>query len=103
MIDAIKEEDGRWLYDMDDIKKQATNFFSNLYTSDQGMYKPYQVCGAFPLIDDSRLASLTTEIEEGEIRHAVFKLAHLRRQKYMAYMRFFTKPSGILWRSCFAR
>ena len=33
-IDAIKAEDGRWLYDMDAIKQQATNFFSNLYTSE---------------------------------------------------------------------
>ena len=40
-IDAIKAEDGRWLYDMDAIKQHATNFFSKLYTSEQGVYMSY--------------------------------------------------------------
>ena len=67
-IDAVKVEDGRWLYDIEDIKKQATIFFSNLYTSEQGVYELYQVCGNFPPIDEYRMTNLANEIEEREIR-----------------------------------
>ena len=74
-IDVVKAEDGRWLYDIDDIKKQATNFFFNLYTSEQELY---QVCGNFPPIVEYRLTNLDAEIEEKEIRQAVFSMSPLK-------------------------
>ncbi|KAH9716124.1 reverse transcriptase domain-containing protein [Citrus sinensis] len=77
-IDAVKAEDGRWLYDMEDIKQQATDFFSKLYTSEQGVYEPYHVCGNFPPIDEYRMTNLANEIEDGEIQQAIFSMSPLK-------------------------
>ena len=102
-IDAVKAEDGRWLYDTEDIKKQATNFFSKLYTSEQGVYESYHVCGSFPPIDEYRMTNLANEIEEWEIRQAIFSMSPLKAPGVDGLYAISTKLSGILWVSLSAR
>ena len=71
-------KDGRWLYDIEDIKQQATNFFSKLYTSEQEVYESYHVCGNFLPIDKYRMTILDNEIKDREIQQAIFSMSPLK-------------------------
>lgn len=39
------------------------------------MYELYQVCGTFPPIDEYQMTNLANEIEEREIRRAIFSIS----------------------------
>ena len=42
------------------------------------MCEPYQVCANFPPIDEYRMKNLANEIEEKEIRQAIFSMSPLK-------------------------
>ena len=60
------------------LKNRLLIFSLNLYTSKQGVYEPYQVCGNFLSIDEYRLTNLDAEIKEKKIRQVVFNMSPLK-------------------------
>lgn len=63
-ITAIKNDLGQLLYDNNDIKAHAINFFSALYTAETDRCHPYLLMGCFPALDTSMLHLLQAPIED---------------------------------------
>lgn len=77
-IKAIKNDYRHWLYDAEDIKAHALQFFSGLYTTDQRFYKPYHLKGIFPSIDVANLSLISSFIDDDKIKRSIFNMQPLK-------------------------
>ncbi|KAK4259900.1 hypothetical protein QN277_006188 [Acacia crassicarpa] len=77
-VDAIKDEEGAWVFDTGIIKGLATSFFSKLLTEDR-MERPTIQCRiTFPSIDEDILNWCSRDVSEQDIKEAICSMGALK-------------------------
>lgn len=74
-IKAIKDSCRVWLYDPQEIKREAVEFFSDLYAPDQVLHHLYPLRDRFLEIEETMLASLGVPVDNEEIRNTIFQMS----------------------------
>lgn len=76
-ITAIQNNTGTWIYDNDEIKAHAIQFYSSLYSCDSLDFQAYPP-NSFPIIDDDELQYLHGHVDDDEIKRTVFGMYPLK-------------------------
>ncbi|KAK4267368.1 hypothetical protein QN277_024155 [Acacia crassicarpa] len=77
-IEAIKDEEGSWVFDMGRIKTMATSYFSKLLSEDIAERPPLDCHFSFPCVKEDLLGWCNREISDIEIREAMFNIGALK-------------------------
>ncbi|WCJ19530.1 hypothetical protein M5689_001816 [Euphorbia peplus] len=75
-IEALKDDSGGWLYELEDIRKHAKAFYSNLYSCDPGQpTSPLTSMHTFPKVEETRLNFIFKQVETNDIHTALTEMA----------------------------
>ncbi|XP_028773622.1 uncharacterized protein LOC114730681 [Neltuma alba] len=77
-VDAIRLEDGAWCYDTEEIKQQATNFFSSLFQEDLPVRDSLNCRITYPPLDEVFRKGCERAVDEEEIKSALFSMGPLK-------------------------
>ena len=73
-IDILKDDNGNWISDAEQIKSYAVGFFTRLYTKETDCHHNYSCKGDFPIVEDSQMEKLNQVLSDDEIRQAIFSI-----------------------------
>ncbi|KAK4257184.1 hypothetical protein QN277_006806 [Acacia crassicarpa] len=73
-VDAIQNDAGEWVEDQQTAKMMAHDFFLNLYSRDDSVKDPNELCSNFPVIDTHELHMLAKKVTAIEIKNAAFAM-----------------------------
>ena len=77
-IAAIKNDNGDWVYDEDEIKSIAANFYKNLFTEENGDYNSIHTDISYPTLSSDQLLGLNNNIKQEEIDQAFMSMGALK-------------------------
>ena len=66
-IEMLKDNDGNWVQDDNQLKNMAVQFFKLIYTDLNPCYRQYHLIGLFPSLCDSDLANISHLVDDIEI------------------------------------
>lgn len=77
-IEAIREDDGAWVYDVNQINIMATAFFAGLF-KEEGVSRQELTSGnSFPYLEESQIRWCGREVSDCEIKDAIFQIGALK-------------------------
>ena len=77
-VDMLKLEPGIWCTDEDKLREAAKEFCCKLYLSENVSGEAWHLRGAFPTLERSDIEMLAKEVNDEEIRVAVFQMGPLK-------------------------
>lgn len=94
-IELLKNEEGVWMENQDDLKNLACNLFQNLYTLETFTVSAYHIKGKFSSIFYFFLRVLVSFVSLREVHDALFDMNRGKHQARMASMHVFFSLNGI--------
>lgn len=79
------------------LQRHTISYFSNLYTIDNYVTRPFSVWGRFPKLDHLILVGLSTEITLEEMRQLIFSMSPLKAPGVDDLYAKFIRQIGKLW------
>ena len=76
----LKDNDGNWVQDDNQLKNMAVQFFKLIYTDPNPCYRQYHLIGLFPSLCDSDLANISHLVDDIEIWKALCDISPLKAQ-----------------------
>lgn len=77
-IAAIQNDVGHWLFDNEEIKRQAVQFYQSLYTQEASDFQPYSLTNCFLVCDNYVLRLMQGPDDDMEIRNTIFSMKPLK-------------------------
>lgn len=77
-VEAIKNNEGQWLYDKEDIKNHVVHYFTELFKFDGGDFINYPISSIFPTMDDNLMSEIAQSVDDGEVRSTIFGMHPLK-------------------------
>ncbi|KAH9757474.1 reverse transcriptase domain-containing protein [Citrus sinensis] len=77
-IAAVQNNEGVWLYDQNEIKAHAIQFYSSLYSCDSLNFRHYPHPNCFPIIEEDLLQLLNNGVEDAEVQKTIFGMHPLK-------------------------
>ena len=78
MIEGIRDEEGRWRNQSNDISSVLVNYFKNLFTLTEHIMPQDVLSCVLAIIDDEMNAALSKEVDEKEVEEALHQMAPLK-------------------------
>ena len=78
MIERIRDEEGRWRDQPNDISTILVNYFKNLFTSTEHIMPQDVLSCVPPIIDDEMNTALSQEFNAKEMEDALHQMAPLK-------------------------
>lgn len=76
-VTAIRNSDGNWIYETEDIEDEANKFFQKLYRDIPAPMRTLPQSG-FPQLDPADISFLERPVMNEEIKKAMFDMAPLK-------------------------
>ncbi|KAK3193218.1 hypothetical protein Dsin_024528 [Dipteronia sinensis] len=73
-IQGFKKEDGRWIEEIEEMKKEVVGYFQQLFEENCCTGEYALLPQSFPKLSDSVLAALTNTINEQEVKQSIFNI-----------------------------
>ncbi|KAF7811782.1 reverse transcriptase [Senna tora] len=73
-IEALKNNQGEWVFEDETLKNMAVEYFTSLYTDDMTLQTPYYVDICFPSLDRNELLSCSKMISVEEVKEAIYSM-----------------------------
>ncbi|XP_028776836.1 uncharacterized protein LOC114733531 [Neltuma alba] len=77
-IEAIKLQDGEWSYDKEEIMKEGTRYFEQLYREESGESPRLNFELSYPRIKESDMMMVGDKVDAEEIKKAIFAMGPLK-------------------------
>ena len=78
MIEGIRDDEGRWKDQLNDISIVLVNYFKNLFTSTEHIMSQDVLSCVLAIIDDEMNATLSKEFDEKEVEKALHQMTPLK-------------------------
>ncbi|XP_057418408.1 uncharacterized protein LOC130712598 [Lotus japonicus] len=77
-VEALRNEDGDWIYDPQELKRMLVDYYKNLYTPEDLASGPLPFPLSFPKLDDNESLEMTESVLQEEVRGALFSIGNLK-------------------------
>ena len=77
-IGCLKDSSNNWVWEEDQLKKLAVDFYKHLFTGDEVPNDEISFFSAFPDLENSHSSGLLEKVSDEEIRKAVFDMKPLK-------------------------
>lgn len=90
-ICALRNFDGIWVYDEEELQGLVMNFFKDLYTSQNGLRPSFCTSYSFPPISEADRNMLSMEVSFDEVKKALFSMKNFKSPRPYGYHPAFFK------------
>ncbi|GAU10769.1 hypothetical protein TSUD_426120, partial [Trifolium subterraneum] len=71
----LRNTDGQWIEDVDQLQGMVNNFYQQLFMAKHGNMELFQSTVTYPMLEEDMLAALAAPIAYDEVKHAVFSMS----------------------------